>query len=514
MEKITRALHNIDKALDRKRARSPISPGTRLSERDLEEVQQCLTDYQSHLVHEQGEKIQKTGSVPRPPGTPLDEPEPRRLVDAIGQIQYFADRPEVLQDSSPEDVSRFFRALVSGLQKITVTQEKRGRQLHRRWGRAVDVREVSQEIIEASNRVDEVQLVDPEELSKLLGHWGTTLFPYIDDGAVLPWAETALVTRSEKPATPWRVAHAVRQRAAAAKTLPGRAPRLIAELSDDLTEWVDKYEGSDLAPLDREYKQKLRTTDSARRLYEKYINSLQSRSVSPHPHFDKKYQAYRPHTPSPPPRSPEPTPERRASKGDLARQSLPQLRTRSPGFAVTKPTLQGVATTYPAQPKDGQEELSLDVKRGRSQKGSRSVSPTRPSQVLSPSPSPGPSGGETVEIEPTPLRHSPPSREASRSPKAYRVDETSAVRPGGAAGQVLPGGRVELAIDTSQPTTHEVLQGTAEFLAQGPLGSQVHKKGVTISGNVSAADLAAITAGLSDSDEYEAENPDDDDIVD
>jgi len=498
MSGLVRAIERVRQARDRKER--PLSPGTGLTGEDLDEVLQHLQELQAVQEQDVADEVlkrQKTGSVPRPPGTPLDDPKPKRLNEVIGQLQYFAHSPQTLQVSSSEDIGRFLRAQVDALQALTQAQEAPTRWVRQGLGRSHDVRGVCKELFTSASRVTEIQAAEPAAVAGLLSHWGQTLLPWIDN-FVEPPGKTHLVATLEdgtrKYRSPWGMAWSVRERALLARIHPGAADRLLAQLSDDIEQWVEGREGTeDIDVSDRRVVRQLRSTDSAGRMYERYIKTERERSVSPSPLFETRYKAYRPEAPEVPPRP---------------GSSSPRGRSPAPQLVRTRPTLELDTTVVQSVERDPERLSPSPAREARRKSRGKEVvrrepSVSRPVEVLSPSPTPAPQREPTVEIREAPLRHSPPSRATSPSPQRVRFDEAVAVRPGGAAGQRLPGGAMEVGLDTTQPTTQEVLRGTAEFLAQGPLISQVRKHGVDISGSMSLADLAAITADLSSSEESE-----------
>jgi len=306
---------------------------------------------------------QKTGSVPRPPGTPLDGPAPSRVQDIVGQLSFFEGRPEVLRQATDEDIQRFLRAQIDRLQQ-EFSQEK---PLPESWSRVRDLRQVSEQLTWLATHAATLRQTPPESAARVLAAWGQAIIPFLDDGEQHC---QDFFNKNGEWINARGVLSRIRDASRAANEVPGRAWRLLAEVTDEYQRWTEKYLEEDPTESETEALEKIKKRKSARQLREAskafYEEDL-PRAASPFPEFHGRW----PTSPSgrklPPLDNPDvaegwlvPTRPEAPKPGQLAGEQqhpgLPRLITTAPTWP-TLPQQEGHYETPSATPEPEGSEI-------------------------------------------------------------------------------------------------------------------------------------------------------------
>jgi hypothetical protein len=343
------------------------------------------------------EKLRKTGSVPRTPGTPIGAPRPRRIQDVIGQLSFFEGRPEALRDCSDTDLVQFLQGQIRALQEIIEEQEVESRKIPSEWSRTRSLQDVAQQLIDAANHASGIKGSSPEKIAKILSTWGTAIIPYLDDDEehVAPFVKNGDYFHCQN--VHGKIRDAVRY----ANKRPGRAWRLLAEVADNYAEWVENWLSADPTESDTEKLRKLRGKRSAKQLREasiQYYAQERDRSPSVIPEFDKRWPKER--QPSflseaegslqIQPRPQTPDPGQHEERGRRYERQIPQIIHTAPTLPIEGPPTIKEPTPRHPQPEirspspEQPEDISIvDIERRRlATLGKRTERTTTPSTDL------------------------------------------------------------------------------------------------------------------------------------
>jgi hypothetical protein len=317
---------------------------------------------------------QKTGSVPRTPGTPLDAPKPQRIQEVISYLSFFKENPDALKEGSPGELSQFFSGLVQQLQAHTQEEEAATRVIPREWNKNRDLKEVARQLVESANHAAAFKTLPVQHLSSLLSAWGTTIIPWVDDAVAI---DTSFLSSDGSYIRPERLAGRLRDIVKKVLERPGRALRVLADASDSLTQWATVRADEDSTPTELATVEKLRAKTSAKELYTEYVTRVQAdrpRTPSPFPEFDQRFPAtINPSLISqlsgdtelePRPRTPEPGTSR-SEVVQLPKSGAPGVTLRQPTFPTPRTTRESTADT----------ELIIEPKKLGAAHGKRPVSP-------------------------------------------------------------------------------------------------------------------------------------------
>jgi hypothetical protein len=325
------------------------------------------------------EKLRKTGSIPRTPGTPIGAPRPRRIQDVIGQLSFFEGRPEALRDCSDTDLVQFLQGQIRALQEIIEEQEVESRKIPNEWSRTRSLQDVARQLIDAANHASGVRGSSPEKIAKILSAWGTAIIPYLDDDEehVRPFATATSFLKVQEVHA--RIRDAVRY----ANKRPGRAWRLLAEVADNYTRWTESYLADDPTESDSESLRKIRTKQSAKQLREKcvqFYTETRDRSPSVVPEFDRRWPKER--QPSflsevegslqIQPRPQTPDPGQHEERGRRYEQQIPRIIHTAPTLPIEgPPTIREPIPRHPQpevrspSPEQPEDVSIIDIERRR-----------------------------------------------------------------------------------------------------------------------------------------------------
>jgi len=272
------------------------SQHTQELQRQLFEAQQEAASLREDLricrEHKGKEKEDdKTGSVPRTPGTPFDaRQKPKRIQEVIGQLQFFCYNPAALREGNDGEVTQFLQAHIDCLQEITKEEESADRKVPREWDQTRDIAVVARALTWFANQVSVLKGIPAQRLAHTLSAWGATLLQWTDDGK-LPTKYNGLLEDGGANTNDSLVKNAQRLGQFALKR-PGRSLRLLVTLSDDLRDWLTAEEND--SPLESE--RELRAQLSRERLSLSYQDFLaktsvpRPRALSPFPEFDERWE--------------------------------------------------------------------------------------------------------------------------------------------------------------------------------------------------------------------------------
>ena len=325
----------------------------------------------------------------RPPGTPLDAPAPARLQDVVGHLNFFAGRPEVLQQASPEEITNFLNGQITTLQKSLEPPE--GHQpIPGEWTRTRDLKEVAGQLIWTANHASSLKGSSTEKIASFLSAWGSAIIPFTDDEEE---SVPKFVIKGDRVSVASLVQR-LRNALVKVNERPGRAWRILTEAIDQVQDWSISYYEDEPTESDTERAQTIRSRKSATQLRETaalHFSSNRSRSPSPFPEFEHLRTRHAPLSPSPtpgptelsaltpPPRIRTPDPGNRPTIGRANQEPVPTLLTTAPTFPV-QPESQKAEEAPPTQPnlqtwhlKNAQFSINLARAQGENPYTSESV---------------------------------------------------------------------------------------------------------------------------------------------